>query len=232
MNKTLQQIANDRETLHKYHESSRPLSKNYEYVGLKGESQFAKEFGFKIDKTLRPSGDNGKDFETKIGIIDVKTARNAYNLIVEEGKVVSDIYVLAKYIDDTDTVELLGWEYKKEILKAPTRDFGYGIINHYIPKNKLRSLKSLETIINENNGVKTMKEIEEPCPKCGNNLIEAEIKNGTDNSLPAVMCEEECGFVDNLIEEGQYLYTLLGWDVDVDENGPFIVNKETTWQKS
>jgi len=42
------------------------------------------------------------------------------------------------------------------------------------------------------------------------------------------MCEEECGFVDNLIEEGQYLYTLLGWDVDVDENGPFIVNKETT----
>jgi len=77
-----------------------------------------------------------------------------------------------------------------------------------------------------------MKEIEEPCPKCGNNLIEAEIKNGTDNALPAVMCEEECGFVDNLIEEGQYLYTLLGWDVDVDENGPFIVNKEAIWQKS
>ena len=77
-----------------------------------------------------------------------------------------------------------------------------------------------------------MREIQEPCPACGNNLIEAEIKNGTDNSLPAVMCEEECGFVDNLIEEGQYLYTLLGWDVDVDENGPFIVNKEATWQKS
>ena len=73
-----------------------------------------------------------------------------------------------------------------------------------------------------------MKEIKESCPKCGKNLIEAEIKNGTDNSLPAVMCEEECGFVDNLIEGGQYLYTLLGWDVDVDENGPFIVNKETT----
>ena len=77
-----------------------------------------------------------------------------------------------------------------------------------------------------------MKEIEEPCPKCGNNLIEAEIKNGPDNALPAVMCEEECGFVDNLIEEGLYLYTLLGWDVDVDENGPFIVNKEAIWQKS
>ena len=77
-----------------------------------------------------------------------------------------------------------------------------------------------------------MREVQEPCPACGNNLIEAEIKNGTDNALPAVMCEEECGFVDNLIEEGQYLYTLLGWDVDVDENGPFIVNKEAIWQKS
>jgi len=75
-----------------------------------------------------------------------------------------------------------------------------------------------------------MREIQEPCPACGNNLIEAEIKNGTDNSLPAVMCEEECGFVDNLIEEGQYLYTLLDWDVDVDEDGPFIAAKEVIWQ--
>jgi|TARA_B100000315_G_scaffold151955_1_gene140777 hypothetical protein len=75
-----------------------------------------------------------------------------------------------------------------------------------------------------------MREIKEPCPKCGKNLIEAEIKNGTDNSLPAVMCEEECGFVDNLIEEGQYLYTLLDWDVDVDEDGPFVAAKEVIWQ--
>lgn len=151
MTKTLQEIANDRETLHKYHKSSRPLSKNYEYVGLKGEDQFAKEFGFKIDKKLRPSGDNGKDFEANIGIIDVKTARKAFNLIVEEGKVISDVYVLAKYTDNTDTVELLGWEYKKEILKAPTRDFGYGIINHYIPKNNLKSIKSLKNILEVNN---------------------------------------------------------------------------------
>ena len=151
MIKSLQQIANDREVLHKHHESSRPLSKNYEYVGLKGESQFAEEFGFEIDRKLRPSGDNGKDFETIIGIIDVKTARNAFNLIVEEGKVISDVYILAKYIDDTDTVELLGWEYKKEILKAPTRDFGYGIVNHYIPKNNLKSIESLKNLLEVSN---------------------------------------------------------------------------------
>ena len=144
MNKTLKKIANDREILHQHHESSRPLSKNYEYVGLKGEFQFAKEFGFEIDEELRPSGDKGIDFKSAIGTIDVKTARKAYNLIVEENKVDSDIYVLAKYIDNTDTVKLLGWEIKEKVLEAPVRDFGYGIINHYIPKNNLKPMELLK----------------------------------------------------------------------------------------
>jgi len=148
--KTLQQIANERESLHKDHKSSRPLSKNYEYVGLKGESQFATEFGFEIDSKLRAGGDKGVDFESTLGTIDVKTARKAYNLIVEENKVASDIYVLAQYMDKTDTVELLGWASKKEILAAPVRDFGYGIINHYIPKNNLKSMESLKKELGKN----------------------------------------------------------------------------------
>ena len=151
MTEILQRIANDREILHKDHKSSRPLSKNYEYVGLKGESQFAKEFGFKIDKELRPSGDNGIDFKSDLGTIDVKTARKAYNLIVEENKVNSDIYVLAKYIDNTDTVELLGWAYSSEVFNAPIRNFGYGIMNHYIPKDNLRSMKLLKNLLEVTN---------------------------------------------------------------------------------
>ena len=63
----------------------------------------------------------------------------------------NDVETIAKYIDDTDTVELLGWEYKKEILKAPTRDFGYGIVNHYIPKNNLKSIESLKNLLEVSN---------------------------------------------------------------------------------
>ena len=89
----LKKIATEREKIHEDHASSRPLSKNYEYIGLVGESEFANQFNYKIDEKLRPSGDGGKDFNSPLGLIDIKTARKAFNLIVEKGKVDSDIYV-------------------------------------------------------------------------------------------------------------------------------------------
>jgi len=140
----LKKIATEREKIHEDHASSRPLSKNYEYIGLVGESEFANQFNYKIDEKLRPSGDGGKDFNSPLGLIDIKTARKAFNLIVEKGKVDSDIYVLAQYCDETESATLLGWASKKEILNAPTKDFGYKIINHYISKDNLRSITSLK----------------------------------------------------------------------------------------
>ena len=157
MSVELRKIALQRENLHKNHESSRPLSKDYEYIGLKGEDAFANEFKKEIDKKLRPGGDAGKDFEDILGNIDVKTARKAYNLIVEEGKVVSDVYVLAQYIDETDVAHLLGWEYKDKVLAAPKRDFGYGIINHYIPKHELRTIEELKDILLKKIDIYTIK---------------------------------------------------------------------------
>jgi hypothetical protein len=144
MDVKVKNIAKERERVHKDHKSSRPLSSDYEYVGLIAESKFAEKYGFKMDETLRPGGDEGKDFVTEIGTIDVKSARKAFNLIVEEGMVKSDIYVLAQYNDEADSVSFLGWAYKKEVLSAPMRDFGYGIINHYIPKRELHSMFALE----------------------------------------------------------------------------------------
>jgi len=139
----IRKMAADREELHKNHASSRPLSKDYEYIGLKGEEKFAEEFSLALDKELKPGGDKGHDFSSSIGAIDVKTARKAYNLIVEEGKVRADVYVLAQYEDSSDSVKLLGWASKDEVLKAPKKDFGYGIINHYIPKHDLHHMDFL-----------------------------------------------------------------------------------------
>ena len=148
----LKKIAEEREVLHKNHTSSRPLSKNYEYIGLKGEAQFSEEFGINLDLELRPGGDKGSDFSTKLGSIDVKTARKAYNLIVEKNKVDADIYVLAQYSDSNDKAILLGWAVKNQVLDAPAKDFGYNIINHYIPKSKLMPMDSLKNFINGANG--------------------------------------------------------------------------------
>tara|TARA_B100000676_G_scaffold31174_1_gene29356 strand:+ start:355 stop:834 length:480 start_codon:yes stop_codon:yes gene_type:complete len=143
----LKKIAKEREDVHQNHASSRPLSKDYEYIGLVGESEFANQFNFKLDQELRPSGDGGRDFNSPLGLIDVKTARKAFNLIVEEGKVDSDIYVLAQYHEKTESASLLGWAYKKEVLEAPRKDFGYKIINHYINKRNLRTIDSLKKLL-------------------------------------------------------------------------------------
>ena len=143
----LRKIAQRRHDIHKNHASSRPLSKDYELVGLSGEVAFAEFSGLEVDWEERPSGDKGIDFTTPNGMtVDVKTARKAFNLIHEENKPFVDIYVLAQYMDDMEEAALIGWEYGEALEKAPRKDFGYGIINHYIHKNKLRPMDDLKEI--------------------------------------------------------------------------------------
>mgnify|MGYP003650116573 FL=1 len=144
---SIREIAQRRHDIHKHHASSRPLSKDYELVGLSGEVAFAEFSGLEVDWEERPSGDKGIDFITPNGTtIDIKTARKAYNLIHEENKPFADIYVLAQYMDDTEESTLIGWEYGSILEKSPRKDFGYGIVNHYISKNKLNPMHALKKV--------------------------------------------------------------------------------------
>ena len=143
----LRRVARQRESVHQDHKSSRPLSDDYEFIGISGEAKFAEEWGLPLDIEIRPGGDGGQDFRLDgIGKVDVKTAQRPGNLIVEVGKVHSDAYVLAGYSKETDETKLIGWEFKDKILKAPTRDFGYGIINHYISRHELRPMSELKQV--------------------------------------------------------------------------------------
>ena len=140
----LQAVAAQRGTLHREHASSRPLSEGYELVGLVGEAEFSRVAQMPMDLTRRPGGDGRVDFVVPLRFtVDVKTFRNPGNLIQEIGKVSADIYVLAKYHDDSRRAELLGWEWGSALVKAPTRDFGYGIVTHYIAREELRPMSSL-----------------------------------------------------------------------------------------
>lgn len=144
MDKRLYEVATERHELHRDHPTSRPLSKDYEYVGLAGESAFAQATGLPPDLTLRAGGDKGQDFLLPLGFsVDVKTARKAGHLILEVGKPVADIYVLAEYSDETGKATLVGWTWGRLLAKAPSRDFGYGVINHYIPRAELRPMSEL-----------------------------------------------------------------------------------------
>lgn len=136
--------AANRHDSHKNHATSRPLSEDYELVGLLGELEFAKQTGVMIDLERRLDGDKGIDFVVSVNLsVDVKTARKAYNLIHEEGKAIADVYVLAQYDDTSGKTKLLGWEFGSVLKSAPVKDFGYGIKNHYISKENLRPMSSL-----------------------------------------------------------------------------------------
>ena len=143
------QEAQGRHEAHKDHASSRPLSEDYELIGLLGEVEFGKLTGQMVDLERRLDGDKGVDFVVPLNFtVDVKTARKAFHLIHEVGKGFADIYVLAQYDDGTKGVELIGWEWGAVLARAPEKDFGYGIRNHYIPADKLRPMSELVRRIN------------------------------------------------------------------------------------
>jgi hypothetical protein len=122
----------------------RVLSEGYELVGLMGEGQFAKEFHQPLDLSLKLGGDAGYDFVLPLRYtVEVKTFRKAQNLIHEQGKVTADIYVLAGFIDEPVRAHLIGWEWGRNLAQAPVRDFGHGVINHYIPVGALRPMEQL-----------------------------------------------------------------------------------------
>ena len=139
----LLEIAQQRSGTHVGHKSQRVLSKDYNLVGVCGEDAFADEFGLEVDDSIKPSGDKGVDFVLTLPFtVDVKTAKLPFNLLLEVGKPVVDIYVLADYNEGNSI--LLGWEWGKTLSQAPTKDFGYGVINHYIPAEDLRPISTLK----------------------------------------------------------------------------------------
>ncbi len=146
MSTSLRSVADERARLHAHHASSRPLSVDYELVGLAGEVAFGERFGYAVDLTLRPGGDGRIDFEADGLTLDVKTARLAFNLLREQGKPHADILVLAEYFDETEKARLVGWEWDYVMVQCPTKTFGYGVVNHYKHRSQLRSISLLDEV--------------------------------------------------------------------------------------
>ncbi len=139
------ELPESRTNLHRDHHTQRILSENHDQVGVSGEFAFGEFSGLYPDTRPLAGGDRGVDFNVRLEFtVDVKTCRIPKNLIHEQGKPFADIFVLAKYDDETGKAELLGWEWGAKLKAAPVRDFGYGIINHFIPTNELRPMEELK----------------------------------------------------------------------------------------
>ena len=141
----MKKYGDDREKIHENNATSRPLSEGYEHVGVAGDLALSQLTGLAPDLSIRPDGDGGIDSLMFIRYtVNVHTARKPYNLIHEQGKPMADIIVLASYDDDTQSSELLGWEWGKVLEKCPVKDFGFGVLNHYKHASGLRPMSELE----------------------------------------------------------------------------------------
>lgn len=143
MKKEARRIVRIRQNGKENSRKKRKLSKDYDFKGALGEVGFAKLFNMEVDDSKRLDGDDGYEFKENGYKIDIKTFSKPYNLIVEEGTVLADIYVLCGVSKNYNFLTWYGWEDKENVLDAPKKDFGYGIINHYIHRSKLRDFEKI-----------------------------------------------------------------------------------------
>jgi hypothetical protein len=147
-------LGKKRQSGHNNYNNTRRFFKNESeenVIGVKGEMAFAKIFGLKMDEEVRPDGDKSVDFVLQYPArdlsIDVKTARKPIYLFLKKKDApgAADILVLAGIVDNT--VRFLGWEKKSVVMEAPTKDFGYGIVNYYKHNTELRPMGALDELL-------------------------------------------------------------------------------------
>jgi len=149
-------LAARRHALHSSQISHRPLSNDYELVGLVAEAAVARRLGLDMDLSDHPEGDGRVDFYTHIGTIDAKGAQKPKHLLREVGKPHSDILVLVKVSIVQKMYRIIGWEYDSEMLECATGNMpGYTVNNHIKPAGDLRSISELDKLIQGKVGVKT-----------------------------------------------------------------------------
>jgi len=111
--------------------STRILATDAELRGAKGEQHIAEVCRQPWPRGDLPRGDI--DFVIAGRTIDVKAASRPV-LLVEEGKVTCDIYILVHIPNAYSRwADLVGWASRRRVLAQPTSDTnGRGIINHAI----------------------------------------------------------------------------------------------------
>jgi len=98
-------------------------------VGLAGEVAVSLACGQPIDEELRPEGDNGKDFTSDFGTVDVKATTRIHSpdlVVFPDQKHWADYYVLTVVDVPNQQARIAGWATLEEIQAGDLHDYGYG----------------------------------------------------------------------------------------------------------
>lgn len=143
----------------KHSMNQRVLVAGHDQIGYAGEELFSVRTGLPMPPRYEYGGDPGYDFVAPNGLtVDVKTVSLPrtydYHLLVEEHKVVADVYVLA-WCDAAllhtllargergyHACELVAWATQLEMWRAPVRVWHpRGVPSHGIPRSELGELR-------------------------------------------------------------------------------------------
>jgi hypothetical protein len=134
---------------HQSQASTRPLSPNFEMIGIAGEVQFSYDHDVKRNREINRAGDGGIDFVMPDGTkINVKTRANCRALLHEKGKhSPADLIVVGQFHDEGEVfwVEFMGWEFVSTIEQAPIVELSTGVTNHEVAIEDLRSMTMISS---------------------------------------------------------------------------------------
>jgi hypothetical protein len=142
-----EEVARVRHDTNKFSSTNKPLDNEAEALGLAGELAMANLLRI-VHRPQSAAPTRGYQFNLGPNKrIKVVTSKNPLSLLVKEGKVTADVYVLARCVGDpvAENVDFVGWASAKEVRSAPTliptSKGGYTQPAHKIPAADLGDMK-------------------------------------------------------------------------------------------
>lgn len=143
------EVAKKRHERNQFSRTNKPIESDADKLGVAGEMAFAELIG--IDHTPTASAPT-RGYQFNLGPktkIKVATSLTPGNLLVKEGKVTADVYVLAGCSGEPvkENVYFIGWAPASMVKAAEVRNMSkrsdYALPSHAIPRDKLVSMKGL-----------------------------------------------------------------------------------------
>jgi hypothetical protein len=87
--------------------------------------------------------------------LEINTGKNnpRYLIVEKSGLRPDTIYALVGLFDHRpNQAAMMGWEWGHKLSAAPVRDFGYGVLSHYIPAGDLNPPGELQALLGKSHG--------------------------------------------------------------------------------
>lgn len=116
-------------------------------LGVAGELAFEAEYGYQMLRDAKAIKDDGADFHTALGTVDVKTTSNPFPYFIMKDsdfqKGLADFVIQAWFKSEDSkeiTIEWRGFVHGIYVADWPIKDFGYNLPTRYFPSKEIKPM--------------------------------------------------------------------------------------------